>query len=286
MKVMVVDDMPSARNMLVRILKDIEEVEEIEAFSDAVSALEYLRGNEVDFMFLDIEMPEVNGLDLAKSLDELKNPPHIAFVTAYADYALEAWKTRAIGYVLKPFNKKEIKEVIEKYKGLRPRGLVAFEEGSSNSDIRQTSELKGQELKDQQTRKIEIMCFPGFDIFVNKKPIAFRSKKAKELLAFLVHNKGQWVNVNTLCFILMGDMDEVKAQNNLRAYLTRLRRELSEAGILDLLQQDYGKCRVNTGIFTCDYYEYIKGNHNLFSGEYMFEYSWAEAVKEAIIRNK
>lgn len=273
MKVIVVDDMISARNMLVRILKDIEGIQVIETFPDAVSALNYLKGNSVDFMFLDIEMPEITGLELAKELEGLEAPPQVAFVTAYGNYALDAWKTCAIGYVLKPFNKEGIKQVIKKYEALKLPAKAIKDKGKENQE----------DLK--ENNKVVIMCFPSFDVFIDKKPISFRSKKAKELLAYLVHNKGQWVSVNTLSYILLGDIDETKAQNSLRSYLSRLRKQLKEEGVSYLLQQDYGKCRINTHTFACDYYEYLKGNTKIFNGEYMVQYSWAEAVQEEMKKN-
>lgn len=258
MKVIIIDDMLYARNMLVRILKEHDEIEFIRTFSEPMSAFEYIKENSVDLIFLDIEMPEINGIELISEFDKLADPPMTVFVTGYASYAINAWKTMAIGYILKPFNKEDIAQVIEKYKL-----------------------LKG--IKQKSLGDIEIKCFPGFDVFIDGKPIGFRSKKAKELLAYLVHNQGQWVNVNTICYVLMGDIDEGKAQNRVRSYLSRLRKELKEVGLGELIEQAYGKCRVNTKLFTCDYYRVLKGELSIFNGEYMYEYSWAEAVKEDIL---
>lgn len=254
MKVVIVDDMISVQNMLQRILEEFEEIESIVSFSKALSAFEYIKNNKVDFMFLDIEMPELSGIAFIGYLEQLTNPPYVAFITGYHEYSIDAWKTRAIGYVLKPFNKDDISLVMEKYNSLKP-------------------------LSEKSDRAIEIKCFPGFDLIKDNNPIGFRSKKAKEILAYLVHNEGQWVNVNTLCYIIIGDIDESKAQNRMRSYLSRLRRELKEFELLDLIEQGYGKCRVNTQLFTCDYYRFLKGEHLLFNGEYMAEYSWAESFK-------
>lgn len=260
MNVVIVDDMLSERNMLIRILKEIDEVESVITFSEAMSAFKYVKEKSVDFVFLDIDMPEFNGIDFVRKFEDLTRPPYVAFVTEYDSYAVEAWKTIAIGYILKPFKEEDIRQVIKKYKLLRS-------------------------INQRSLGNIEIKCFPGFDVFIDNRPIGFKSKKAKELLAYLVHNQGQWVNVNPLSYVLIGDIDEGKAQNRVRSYLSHLRRELKSVGLLDLIEQEYGKCRVNTKLFSCDYYRFLEGEFLIFNGEYMVEYSWAESVKEDMLRN-
>ncbi|MDU4892236.1 MAG: response regulator [Clostridium sp.] len=254
MKVVIIDDMIAAQNMLERVLLQFEEIESIVKFSRASVAIEYIKENSVDFIFLDMEMPGMNGIEFIKQIEQFEESPFVAFVTGHSDYSIDAWKTKAIGYILKPFNESDIKQVIEKYK--------FFKEANKMAKV-----------------TVEIKCFPGFDVFKNGRPIAFHSKKAKEILAYLVQNQGQWVNINTLSFIILGEIDEKKAQNRVRSYLSRLRRELLAAGFEDLLEREYGKCRVNTNLFTCDYYSFLKGDYFLFNGEYMLEYSWAESVK-------
>lgn len=135
---------------------------------------------------------------------------------------------------------------------------------------------KGIEIVDQNKDKIAITCFPIFNVFVNGIPLDFKSKKAKELMAYLVHCKGGWVEKLDVCGAVLEEMDEKKAKNNLRIYTNRLKKTMEEAGVPDIIEQSYGKIRINTKKIECDYYKYLEGQTLLFQGEYLKEYSWAE----------
>lgn len=260
-KVIIVDDMPKARNMLRRYLNDIEDIEILTDIGTAVEAVEYVKENEVDLVFMDIEMPEMNGIEGAKIMAQEEHAPTIIFLTAYSDYALDAWKTDAIYYVVKPFSKEEVRQAVEKYR-------------------------KINNISAKPEDKIEVMCFPVFNVFINGKPVYFKNKKAKEVMAYLVHYKGGWVENADICYAVMEEMDEEKAKNNLRTYVNRLRTTLEDVGINDVVEHSYGKLRVNPDKFECDYYQYLAGNQLLFQGEYLKEYSWAEPALAAMYNMK
>lgn len=251
--------MPKARRMLKRILANIEEVEILADLPTAVDAIEYVKHQEVDLVFMDIEMPEMNGIEGAKILAQEENPPEIVFMTAYSDYAIEAWRTDAIYYVVKPFALADVQAAVGKYKKLHRVDTAVKEQG-----------------------EIQVMCFPVFNVFYKGEPVYFKNKKAKELMAFLVHYKGGWVENADICYAILEEMDEEKAKNNLRTYVNRLKITLESAGITDIIEQAYGKVRVNPEKFQCDYYQYLEGNKLLFQGEYLKEYSWAEPALAAM----
>ena len=103
MRVLIVDDEPTPRERLRRLLDaetDVEVVGEAEDGRDAIQAIVDLRP---DVVFLDIQMPELSGLEVARQIDEARGPL-IIFVTAYDQYALEAFEVHAFDYILKPFD--------------------------------------------------------------------------------------------------------------------------------------------------------------------------------------
>lgn len=98
-KCLIVEDEPLARNLLVEYVSKVSYLELIEASSNPLHALEVLRGQPVDLMFLDIQMPEITGITLLKTLRE---KPMVILTTAYSEYALESYDLDVVDYLLKP----------------------------------------------------------------------------------------------------------------------------------------------------------------------------------------
>lgn len=263
MKIMIVDDEIRAVNLLTMILQ--QEVPGVQSRKDVIIpftsprlALEYLEQNPVDIAFLDIEMPEITGLSLAEKLKTMgEHAPEIIFVTAFPQYALDAWTLPAAGYILKPFDAEQIIPVLE-------RAVLL--------------------CSSRKPKQLHMRCFPQFEVLLDHIPLAFQSKKAKELLALLVYYRGNWVDLDKITFNLFEYMEEHSAKNYCRTILHRLRQTLSEAGFPDIVENKYGKIRVNTDLFTCDYYDYLAGDTSLFVGEFLSEYSWAEPALSAMLQ--
>lgn len=256
MRVIAVDDEFSPLNLLKYMLDKIEGVEFIATFSNAIDALNYISHSDVDLIFVDVEMPEMNGLEFAKMLDTMDNPPQIVFITAYREYAVEAWKTSASDYLLKPFSQEDIERAID----------------------------RAQKRRIQGKKKYEFVCFPKFDLLINGSPFSFHSKRSKELMAYLIHNQGHWVDIGTLVFDLFGDSDEQASKSHYRVILSRLKQDLDSVGLDDIIVTEYGKIRADVPTECCDYYRYLRGHSSLFKGEYLTEYSWSE-IEATRMRN-
>ncbi|HLH06798.1 MAG TPA: LytTR family DNA-binding domain-containing protein [Terriglobales bacterium] len=113
MRVLVVDDEPLARDVLVKILNTRSDVEGVQTADDAVQALECLKNEPFDVILLDIEMPETSGLEMVDLLMKRSSPPPaIVFVTAYSQHAVAAFEKHAVDYVLKPFSEARIHEAL------------------------------------------------------------------------------------------------------------------------------------------------------------------------------
>lgn len=113
MRIVVCDDEPLARERLVRIIKEAGHDVVAQAMT-GVEAIKAVKEHQPDVILLDIRMPEMDGVRCAKELNELEQPPAIVFVTAYDHYAIAAFQAHAIGYLLKPANKEELLDVLEK----------------------------------------------------------------------------------------------------------------------------------------------------------------------------
>lgn len=103
-RTLIVDDEPPARKRLRKLLKDETEFEIVAECGNGIKAIEAIETLEPDLVFLDIQMPEVDGFDVLMSITEEKMPM-VVFVTAYDQYAVQAFKIHALDYLLKPFDR-------------------------------------------------------------------------------------------------------------------------------------------------------------------------------------
>lgn len=113
MKCLLVDDEPLALDILESYIKRMPDLELIGKCSNALEASEFLKNNKIDLMFLDIQMPEITGLEFVRSLT---NPPLIVFSTAYSDFAVEGFELNAIDYLLKPVAFERFAKTVERAK--------------------------------------------------------------------------------------------------------------------------------------------------------------------------
>ncbi|MBN2774937.1 MAG: response regulator transcription factor [Prolixibacteraceae bacterium] len=108
-----IDDEPLALKQISDYIGKLPFLELVAKFSNAVKALQFLDSNQVDLMFVDINMPDLNGLDFVKSLEQ---KPLLIFTTAYSEFAVEGFKVDAIDYLLKPFSFDEFSRAVSKVK--------------------------------------------------------------------------------------------------------------------------------------------------------------------------
>ncbi|MBR4969780.1 MAG: response regulator transcription factor [Alistipes sp.] len=111
MRCIAIDDEPLALRQISAYISKIPFLELTATFRSAVSAKEWLRENSTDLIFVDINMPDMTGVEFVQSLD---TPAMVIFTTAYAEYAIEGFKLSAIDYLLKPFGLKDIERASEK----------------------------------------------------------------------------------------------------------------------------------------------------------------------------
>lgn len=155
MNCIIVDDEPLAREELQTMVRELSELEVIGVFSNALSALEFLKANAVDLIFLDIEMPRLNGLDFAA---QISGQTLLIFTTAYAQYALKSYELDALDYLLKPIEPGRLEKAILKslaYKKLLTERVKNTFEGSNEDFLMIKSERRYHKINFKNIRFIE-----------------------------------------------------------------------------------------------------------------------------------
>ena len=227
--------------------KALPQESEILSYTNPVVAWEENKENPVDIAFLDIDMPVMNGMILAKKLKTVNPQVNVIFVTAYNEYALDAYKLHASGYVTKPVNVEKIKAELD---GLRyPVELTP-------------------------TKKLQVKCFGNFEVFAGGAPVKFARSKSKELFAYLVDREGAAANVNELNAILW----EEDKKSYFRNLVADIQASLKAVGAEDVFVKRRNECFIDPTKIDCDAYEYRKNDPNairMYRGEYMAQYSWA-----------
>lgn len=111
MDCIIIEDQAPARRILEKFINDIGTLKLKGTFTDAISALDYLRKEQIDLIFLDIHLPKISGIDFLKSLS---HPPKIILTTAFQDYALEGYELDVVDYLLKPFSFQRFVKAVNK----------------------------------------------------------------------------------------------------------------------------------------------------------------------------
>ncbi len=260
MKIMAVDDEVLALEDFEDTCREAGITDEIVKFNNPLDALSYAAVNKVDIAFLDIEMPVIKGIDLARRIKALNRNVRIIFATGYGEYALEAFKVDAVDYVMKPYDVSSIKKAYDK-------ALLVKDAEAENH--------------------IFIKTFGYFDVFVDGKSVAFTSAKSKELLALLVDRNGGVVSTEQAVSILWNGREyDDTVQSLFRKVLKSLRSTLEEAGISEILVDNRNQRSIDKSKFVCDYYDYLEkrqASKYKYYGEYMEQYAqWSRDTKDRL----
>src|SRR5258705_3941923 len=126
-KCIIADDEPLAREVISKYVTQIPSLQLVGECSNAIQVIEAIKQNDVDLIFLDIQMPEISGTDLIRIL---KNPPYIIITTAFQEYSLEGYELDVVDYLLKPIKFERCLKAVPK--ALRPSYLTTASSVRSN----------------------------------------------------------------------------------------------------------------------------------------------------------
>jgi two-component system LytT family response regulator len=210
-RAVVVDDESLTMEHVCSLLEEIKGVSVAEGYTNPSEAMRKIFENPPDVVFLDIEMPEISGLKLAEMIYQSNFDCEIIFLTAYDEYALEAFRVNALDYILKPITLKTLEGAIQRLEK-RKVNIIPFKEP-----------------------QLTVKAFGGFNVWVkvNKEEelLKWYTIKSKELFAYLVLQEvtseiSKW----RLADLLFPEKDPKKGDINLRSTTCRLNKTLRESG--------------------------------------------------------
>ena len=263
MKAICVDDEKAALQQLVSLCREMLQLSSVEGFDDPKEALERVRERPVDLAILDIGMPDMDGITLARRIRALRPDAAILFVTGHPQYTVDAWSLHATGYVLKPLTRERLSD-----------------------ELNYAVEWRRRVAKEEQIPHIAVQTFGNFDLVVDGKTVNFSRSKSKELFAYLIDKKGIRVSRSEAFGVLWpnGEYSRPK-QKQLDVIIRSLRATLQENGISEILQLERGMLRIVPQFVDCDAYRLLAGDEhyeNEYRGEYMTPYAWAELTEANI----
>jgi two-component SAPR family response regulator len=228
-RIAAVDDEIHALKRFERMVEKNNEVELCGLFNSGEELLAYLQEHTLDAVFLDIEMPDINGLMLSQQILDLNTDIDIVFVTAFNQHAVEAFELQAIDYIMKPLKKERLEKTITR---LLKMSVVKAKPG-----------------------KLFIQCFGDFEVFLNGEAIVWNNSKAKEILAFLIHKNGISVNWEKIADAVWPEYNFEKSQANFHSNTYLLRKKLTKEGVSEILEASRGNYRIVKEGISCDLYQ-------------------------------
>lgn len=210
MRAIIVDDEPLISEHIRRLLVNAG-IEVLGCFTNPVEVLEEMDRLKPDVLFLDIEMPEMSGLELAEKVFARDRGTEIVFITAYNQYALEAFRVNALDYLLKPVMPEDLMQTVER---VRKRLIVPTAKHSY-----------------QKNSKLRVFLFGSVSVYVGEQhtPIHWITAKCAETFAFmLLHAGDKEISKWKLIEALWAEKNLEKADINLRSTISRLNKTLRE----------------------------------------------------------
>lgn len=251
MYIIYVDDEKPAIDNFRLTTENFPEITMLRTFQSGEEALAFAKNNTVDAAFVDMEMPGIHGLELAKKLKQHDPRIRVIFVTAYSQYALDAWGVDATGYLLKPYTAAEIHK-----------------------------ELSKCIWNSLPSHRIVIETIPTLSVTVDGAPLFISGTKPREMLALLVDRGKRGFTVGEGIACLWPDRAaDAGAQSLCRMTWKRLADALENAGVGDILATSENHRYLKTEQVDCDLYRILAGDKQAarkYSGEYLREYEWAE----------
>lgn len=294
MKIMLVDDENLALLQLERMITNAftehgvqDQIQELKSFQLVQQALDYAKQSPPDLIFLDIQMPEITGLEAAEYFQQMLPEVEIIFVTAYDEFAVKAFELNAMDYLLKPVSASRLSKTVNRIMARR-------------------KDKQPQVLVEKPQAKQKIYCFNHIRFQVGDGIIEYpkwRTAKAQELFAFLLHHRGEFVPKYSIINMFSPELDKKRAMTQLYTVIYQIRKCVKEANLEikidnDSIQEGYCLRLENTIIDVeqwekelnqlqpqdPQYYNKLEELLYQYEGDYMgnYDYLWAESERERL----
>lgn len=232
--------------------------------NNAAEALAIAEKTPIYVAFLDVDMPGMNGLELAKVIEEKNLARNIVFVTGYPDYSLDAWNTQASGFLVKPVHPQKLEKCLNNLR----------------DPIDPDAPAEEQDL-------LTFHCFGIFEVMFQGKPLHFKRRKCKEFLAYLIDRQGARVTTGDLRFVFWDEDEDTEGKAAyIRVLASEIRTVLAQIGLEHIFFHEKNSYGLDISKVKCDYYDYLAGDENAkraFQQEYMSQYPWADVTLAALL---
>ncbi|RTE06753.1 response regulator [Paenibacillus whitsoniae] len=233
LRLMIVDDEEMAVRRLKRLLSEIDGIESIETFLDPQEGYDYAQAHNIDVAFLDISMPDINGMRLSELLAGMGRGMDIVFVTGSDDYAVRAYAMNALDYIVKPVTSERLAATMEKIRRVR--------------------------RQDEPVPNLEVQLFDGLKIMRRtsegkQEAIRLRSPKTEELFAFLACKRT--VSREEVADTLWQDLAPDNALKNLNSTLYFIRKAVEFDRFGGGITTTGSEIRLESDGLRCDLYEF------------------------------
>jgi two-component system LytT family response regulator len=231
LRAIIVDDEPLSVKRLNRILTESGVVDVCQTFLSPLEASDFAKKNPIDLFFLDISMPEIDGMSLATHLRAHDSAIHIVFVTGYDDYAVQAFEMNALDYLMKPVTAERVARTLDR---VRSKPAVIISESL-----------------------LAVRLFNGFQLYrqdEDRNMLRLRSPKTEELLAFLIY-KGKASREEIIDTLWCG-LEPEKANKNLNSTLYYIRKAISQSQLKNPITVYRKEIWIEEGHLACDLYEF------------------------------
>ena len=238
MNTIIIDDEPLARSIVKEYLQSYEEIKIVAECNDGFEGLKAIQQHEPDLIFLDIQMPKINGFEM---LELIENPPSVIFTTAFDEFAIKAFESNAVDYLLKPFSKDRFDKAVQKYlqqKKASPQKTEAILESAAQSPVQQNRVVvkDGSKIKIIPVNQIQyleaaddyVKIFTAEGSFLKKKTMSYFEQSLQHYGFVRTHRS---FIINTT---LITRIDAYEKDSHLVLLNTGARLPASKAGYIKL----------------------------------------------------
>lgn len=266
MKTILVDDQLLAMKQFEQECSELEEIELVGKFDNAEDALAYARENLVEFALMDICLPGMNGIELGRELKKINPDIILIYVTGYSNYVIDTLKIKADYCIMKPYDRADIADAI----------------------------MRAKLLANRFRKRMRVVAFGRFEVYVDEQPLYFGNSKARELFAYCVHREGASVTMEEAIDVLWPDRPyDDKVKRLYRKAVNAIQTTLEDLDLDNVFISNRGNCHVERKSMDCDLYRFSEGEMQETQKRmavklgYLVDYSWAEyrvqAMEKAIL---